>query len=250
MNTIKLSVPALAILLFTACSGNSQNQLTTNHQMKKGNIDQKKEMMNDEMTKSQTIKLKKGELFLVISSITKPDAQDLMNEYFGKVFPIATKNGFKPLANLPIDKIVSGNYKPNNFAGLYSWPNMTAVQAFLIELPNTELMPMRKKIWVELKQIVGNVTEDFEFTLKEGKVYELQTLWSDGAMDEKNNRSLVKKYDGKIIFDFPVLSYEDLSNGTAPSQIILIEWSSNEVADKYRMKKKSSTKEESFYTHL
>lgn len=249
MKELKLSALAFAILLLTACSGNSQDQMTSDHQMKEENINQEKGMVMD-MTKSQTIKLKKGELFLVVSSITKPDAQDLMNAYFGKVFPVASKNGFKPLASLPIDKIVAGNYMPNNFVGLYSWPSMDAVQSFLTELPNSELKPMRMKIWSELKQSVGNVTEDFEFTLQEGKVYELQSLWSDGSMDEEKNRSLVKKYDGKIILNFPVISYEDLNNGTSPSRIILVEWSSDKDAQKYRMKKKSSDKEESFYTHL
>lgn len=234
MEKIKLSALAVTILLFTTYPGSSQNQMATDHQM----------------TKSQTIKLKKGELFLVISSITKPDAQDLMNAYFGKIFPVASKNGFKPLASLPIDKIVAGNYKPNNFVGLYSWPNMSSVESFLKEMPNSELKPMRMKIWNELKQSVANVTEDFEFTLKEGKVYEVQTLWGDGSMGKKMNQSLIEKYNGKIIIDFPVVSYEDLNNGMPPSQIILIEWSSEKEAKKYRMKKKSSNKEESFYTHL
>jgi hypothetical protein len=251
MKKIKLSVLALTILLFAACSGNSQNQMASDHQMKEENNKQKKEMMNNEMTKSQTIKLKKGELFLVVSSITKPDAQDLMNAYFGKVFPIATKNGFKPLSTLPIDKIVAGNYKPNGFVGLYSWPNMSSVQSFLKELPNSELTPMRVKIWDELKQSVGSVTEDFEYTLKEGKVYELQTLWGDDSKASKKNQSLIEKYDGKIILDFPVVSYEDLNNGMPPTQIVLIEWHTDKDAEKYRMKKKkSSNKEESFYTHL
>lgn len=248
---MKLSVLALTILLFAACSGNSQNQMVSDHQMKEESINQKKEMMKGEMTKSQTIKLKKGELFLVISSITKPGAQDLMNDYFGKVFPIAQKNGFKPLSTLPIDRIVAGNYEPNNFVGLYSWPNMSSVESFLKELPNSELTPMRVKIWDELKQSVGNVTEDFEFTLQEGKIYELQTLWSNDSMASKKDQSLIEKYHGKIILDFPVVSYEDLNNGMPRTQIVLIEWHSDKNAKKYRMKKKkSSNREESFYTHL
>ncbi|PCJ96493.1 MAG: hypothetical protein COA50_06850 [Flavobacteriaceae bacterium] len=250
MKKLKLSVPVLALVMLTAYSVKSQNQMAMNHQMKQENMDQKKETMSNEMTKGQTIKLKKGELFLVISSITKPGAQDLMNAYFEKVFPIAQKNGFKPLSSLPIDKIVAGSYKPNNFVGLYSWPNTKAVSSFLKELPNSELTPMRMKIWDELKQSACNVTKDFEFTLKEGKVYEVQTIWSDAGMGEKKMHSIIKKYDGKIIFNFPVLSYEDLHNGMPPSQIVLIEWPNKAAAEMYRMNKKSSHKEESFYTHL
>ena len=225
----------LAICLFTIFSVNAQNEMTTNHQQKS----------KSEKMKSQTIKLKKGELFLVISSITKPEAQNLMNDYFEKVFPIASKNGFKPIASLPIDKVVAGNYKPNNFVGLYSWPNMDAVQAFLMELPNSELTPMRKKIWDELKQVIGYVEMDFEFTLHTDKIYEVQTIWNDTQVKEDLN-----KFNGKIIFDFPIIGYEDLNNGKSPTQAIIIEWKSEKDAKKYRMKKKSNHKEESFLTHL
>ena len=45
MKELKLSALAFATLLFTACSGNSQDQMTSDHQMKEGNIKQKKGMM-------------------------------------------------------------------------------------------------------------------------------------------------------------------------------------------------------------
>ena len=244
MKNIQQLSAIIIIIFLSGCSVKSQNNMTTNHQMIEENN------ASDKIMKSQTIKLKKGELFLVISSVTKPNAQNLMNEYFEKVFPIAQKNGFKPLSSLPIDKIVAGDYQPNNFVGLYSWASISSVESFLKELPNAELKPMRMKIWEELKQSVGNVTEDFEFTLKEGKTYELQTLWAEASKERENDLSLVKKYDGKIILDFPVISYEDLTNGTPPTQMVLIEWDSSKDADKYRMKKKSSGNEESFYTHL
>lgn len=250
MKKNKLSVLTYAMLLLAAYSGNSQNQMVSSHQMEERGIDQKNEIMKDEIMKSQTIRLKKGELFLVISSITKPNAQDLMNDYFGKVFPVASKNGFKPLVSLSIDKIVSGNYKPNNFVGLYSWPNMNAVQEFLKELPNSELTPMRKKIWEELKQVMVGVEMDFEFILHNDKVYEFQTIWNDMPMDKNENKSLVEKYNGKVVLSCPVAGYEDLNGGKKPSQVVLIEWSSEKIANKYRRKRKKHMGEESLLTHL
>lgn len=242
MKRLLLTTAIFATTFLITFDGHSQNKMQKSHQ-KKSNVKM-------ENTTSQKIKLKKGELFLVISSITKPEVGNLMNDYFGKVFPIAAKNGFKPLANLPIDKIVSGNYKPNNFFGLYTWPNMMAVQAFLKELPNSELTPMRKKIWTELKQNIVSVEKDFEFTLYSDKVYEIQTIWSNMPIDENKNKSLATKYNGKIILSFPIAGYEDLNNGKAPNQVVIIEWKSKKDATKYRTKKSKYMVEESFLTHL
>lgn len=237
MKSLKLSSVMFAFALITACNGNAQNKMAINHQ--------KKSMTKTIGMRSQTIKLKKGELFLVISSITKPGAEGLMNDYFEKVFPIASKNGFKPLASLPVDKVVAGDYKPNNFVGLYSWPNMDAVQVFLDELPNSELRPMRLKIWEELKQSMGRIENDFEFTLFENKVYEVQTIWDNDQMNKSQ-----KNFTGKIILDFPVVGYEDLTNGEAPSKVVLIEWDSEKDANKYRKKRNAYKMEESFFVHL
>lgn len=244
MKRLKLTTAVFAVAFLAACTGNSQNEMAMNHQKPTTN------MMEMKNGASQTIRLEKGELFLVISSVTKPGAENLMNEYFGKVFPIATKNGFKPLATLPIDKVVSGDYKPNNFTGLYSWPNMMAVEAFLKELPNSELTPMRKKIWEELKQVIVGVSEDVEFTLYDNKIYEVQTIWSDMPIDEAKNTSLIERNKGRVVLSFPVTGYEDLNSGKAPSQVILIEWESEKNATKYRTKKSKYMIEESFLTHL
>ncbi len=227
----------LAAGMLATAKGFTQNEMALIHQ--------NKAVAKTKAAASQTIQLQKGALFIVISSITKPGAQQLMNDYFQKVFPIASKNGFKPLASLPIDQVVAGDYKPNNFVGLYSWPDMQSAAAFLKELPNSELTPMRKKIWHELKQVMGRVEEDFQFTIYADKIYEVQTIWNASQVKED-----LKKYHGKIVFDFPVTGYEDLNNGTQPSQTILIEWRSKKDADMYRKQRNATHREEAFLTHL
>ncbi len=245
MKVSKLTTTFFLLTILVSCTVNSQNEMSMNHQKKAT-----AKMMETKTPSSQTIKLKKGELFLVISSITKPGTENSMNEYFGKIFPVASKHGFKPLATLPIDKVLSGDYKPNNFFGLYSWPSMAAVQAFSKELPNSELLPMRQKVWGELKQNILSVEQDLEFTMHKDKVYEIQTIWNGMPNDEGKNESLVKKHKGKILLSAPVAGYEDLNNGKAPSQVVIIEWKSEKDASKYRTKKKKYMVEESFLTHL
>ncbi|WP_298532678.1 hypothetical protein [uncultured Algibacter sp.] len=198
-------------------------------------------------SKQHQITLKKGELFLVISSITKPGAQEAMNAYFQKVFPIASKNGFKPLANLTIDKVVAGSYRPNNFFGLYKWPNQKASEAFLKELPNSELKPMRLKVWDELKQPGIIIEQETTLTFNEGKVYEITMLWDKKKIKNKK----IEKHKGKILFSATVSGYEDLTSGNAPQHIAIIEWNSEAEAKKYKYHEYGSLdNEEAFYTHI
>jgi len=234
----ELKTVLLVVLIISFNNINSQNKMVESHQMS----NYEKTISNEQ----HQIKLKKGELFLVISSITKADAQEEMNNYFKKVFPIASKHGFKPLANLPIDKVVTGKYMPNNFFGLYTWPNQKAVESFLSELPNSELTPMRLKIWEKLKQVMTVVKAATTLTFYEGKIYEILTLWNEKQLNPKK----IEKLNGKIIYSSPVSGYEDLTGGKSPKQIAIIEWSSENEAKAYKHNNYTRNIVESFYTHI
>ncbi|NMH87525.1 hypothetical protein [Flavivirga algicola] len=237
MHQLKLIV--LSISMLCVANLKAQNAMVKSHQMNN--------MEKATSAKQHQITLKKDELLLIISSITKPGAQEAMNGYFQKVFPIASKNGFKPLANFPIDKVVAGSYRPNNFFGLYTWTNQKAVDAFLKELPNSELRPMRLKVWEELKQPVVIVDKETTLTFNEGKVYEITMLWNKKRLKEKK----IKKHGGRILFNAPVSGYEDLTSGNAPQQIAIVEWNSEEEAKAYKYHVHGSLdNEEAFYTHI
>lgn len=232
-----------SILVFALSCLNitSQNTMITNHKM-----------TNTSTTKSSTVKqhqitIKKGSIFLIISSITKPNSKEAMNSYFEKVFPIALKYDFKPLANLPIDKIVAGGYKPNNFFGLYSWPDKDSVASFLQELPNTELKLMRTKIWEELKQVATTANQDFSLTFYTDKVYEILMLYDKKQLKEKN----IKKHNGKLLLYTQVSGYEDLTSSESPNRVAIIEWNSEKEARTYKYHAYGSlNNEEAFYTHI
>jgi len=68
---------------------------------------------------SQTIQLKKGELFVAVVGHQMDGKEELLKEYFGVVFPPAQKYGFTPLGQLNIDKVAAGNFMPNEFVGLF-----------------------------------------------------------------------------------------------------------------------------------
>ncbi len=204
--------------------------------------------MNSSMvktTKSQTISLKKGELFLAVIGYQMPDKESLLQEYFSIVFPPAQKNGFTPLGQLPIKKVASGNFMPNEFIGLFKWPNMQSVQAFLSEVSPDRLTKLRMKIWSELKQHMVVVQENTNITFKEDKIYEMKMLWTNKKIKTKQ---IIKK-GGTIVLNSPVAGYEDLGKNTAPNHLLIIEWDSEKIAEKFNTEKGLKVKkEEAFYT--
>lgn len=80
--------------------------------------------------KEKTITFKQGERISIISSKLNPDKEQAMQEYFQKAFPLASSHGFAPLGRLNIKAVKFGNYKPDTFIGIYSWPSRVAEQAF------------------------------------------------------------------------------------------------------------------------
>ncbi|WP_109831116.1 hypothetical protein [Reichenbachiella versicolor] len=235
---INLSIIALSLLSLAAC--NSEKMSTT---ASKGN-----KMETSKMSNTHTLELKKGELFLVAIADQKEGKEALLQEYFGTIMPSAMKNGFTPLGQLHIDNIVkANNFTPNNFIGLFKWPNMTSVQAFMSDFTPEQLKELRIPIWNEFKAHMIALQEDKTFMIDESNLYEVKTLWTKDMV--KTNS--ITENGGKVILNQPVAGYEDLKGNEAPNQILIIEWKDKKTADKFeKMNMLKSKKEEAFYTHF
>lgn len=232
---IKLLTISLSLVLMLACNAKETKNSTMNVSE------------TSEMAKSQTIKLTKNELFVAIVGFQMAGKETLLQEYFGIVFPPAQKYGFAPLGQLPIDKVASGNFMPNEFVGLFKWPSMESVQGFMGEVSPERLTELRVEIWSELKQHMIMVTEDMELTFEENKVYEVKTIWTDDMIDD----SKISSNGGNIILNTTVAGYEDLGKNIAPNNLLIIEWDSESSAESFKkMNLLKFDKEEAFYTHF
>lgn len=119
-------------------------------------------------SKTHTLELKQGEFFLVAIADQKENTEDLFQSYINKVISVAMENGFMPLGQLPIDKIVkANNFTPNNFVGLFKWPNMASIEAFSAKFPPEELKKLRMPIWEEFKAHMIIPRKDMKLLLKE-----------------------------------------------------------------------------------
>ncbi|MEO9513958.1 MAG: hypothetical protein ABJN84_02380 [Flavobacteriaceae bacterium] len=235
---INLITVSILIIAFSSCRAQKTNDTSSKKEM---------EMLED-MNKYHTISLKKGELFLVAIADQKEGKEQLLQEYFATIMPSAMKNGFTPLGQLHIDDIVkANNFEPNNFIGMFKWPNMTSVQTFMSDFTPEQLKKLRIPIWNEFKANMIALQEDINLVLDEDKVYEVKTLWTE----EMVKVSSISKNGGQVILNQPIAGYEDLKGNEAPNQILIIEWNDKKTADKFgEMNVLKSKKEEAFYTHF
>ena len=238
---MKINVTIIAVSLFILSACHSQKINTKPSDMEN-------KMKTSRMNKTHTIELKKGELFLVAIADQKEGKEQLLQEYFGTIMPSAMKNGFTPLGQLHIDNIVkANNFKPNNFIGMFKWPNMSSVQTFMSDFTPEQLKKLRMPIWNEFKAHMIVLQEDKNLVINESKLYEVVTLLTE-EMVEIN---IISENGGRIILNEPIAGYEDLQGNEAPNHILIIEWNNKKTADTF---KKINTlkhkKEEAFYTHF
>ncbi len=197
--------------------------------------------------KSHTLELKKGELLVVAIADQKDGKEELLQQYFGSVMPVGMKNGLAFLGQFHIDNIIKANFTPNNFIGLFKWPDMASVMAFSTEISPEQIRELRMPIWNEFKGHMIALQEDKNLVVDENKLYEVKTLWTKDMV----NVNSVSKNGGRIILNQPIAGYEDLLGNDAPNHILIIEWKDKKTADLFnKMDILKPKKEESFYTHF
>ncbi|MDF1697806.1 MAG: hypothetical protein P1U56_18305 [Saprospiraceae bacterium] len=227
---INLSILALSVFILTAC----HSQKSKNELLKKDN--------------THRIELRKGELFVVAIADQKKGKEAMLEEYFNTIMPTAMQNGLTFIGQLHIDNIVTAdNFTPNNFIGLFKWPDMKSAMAFNSVFPPEKIKELRMPIWNEFKGHVMAIQEDKTLTINENKVYEVRVLWTNDMV--KTNS--IHRYGGKVLLDQPLAGYEDLKGNKAPNHILLIEWKNKEKANTFhKMNLLKTQKEEVFQTHF
>lgn len=194
------------------------------------------------------IDFKKHEILVVAVADQKPGKETELQDYFNTIMPTAMKNGLSFVGQLHIDKVVKAdNYDPNNFIGLFKWPNMQSAMTFGQEFPPNKIKELRIPIWNEFKGHLIAIQKDETIKLNQDKTYEVKFVWSKKGLDAK----AIKKNGGKIVLEQTILGYEDLNGHSAPNQLIIIEWASQRSADAfYKSHSLQLDKEEAFYTHF
>ena len=138
-------------------------------------------------TRTKTVQFRQGTLIEVaFLSVKEGKQQQLNEEYFAKVMPIATEYGMKPLVSLAVINVPNGNNKPQ-MVGLFEWPNIEKRRAFSKDPRFLRIKPIRDGALSYLK--IGNfeIEEDVEMTFAKDRLYEVYAMWINAKNSGKLN---------------------------------------------------------------
>lgn len=197
--------------------------------------------------KTKTIKIKKGQVLDFLNAIRKPDTDDAMNEYFGKVFPPAQNYGFKLDATfVTIAPPTQGNYHAQ-FFGVSSWVNEEGRTKWDDHKMEYDYKQARREIWSVFNlAFYKDLKEDIEFTVSDDKLYVITSYWIDNMKSfqkakNKTTHNMVAK-GGKEILSIGK-GESPLGYHYEPDVITITEWETQEAFDAYLANNNISTKE-------
>lgn len=197
--------------------------------------------------KTKTIKIKKDQVLDFLNAIRKPETDDAMNEYFGKVFPPAQNYGFKlDVTFATIAPPTQGNYHAQ-FFGISSWVNEEGRTKWDNHKMEYDYKQARREIWSVFNlAFYKDLKEDIEFTVSDDKLYVITSYWIDNMKSfqkakNKTTHNMVAA-GGKQILSIGK-GESPLGYQYEPDVITITEWETHEAFDAYLAENNISTKE-------
>lgn len=184
----------------------------------------------ENVPKTEKLVLKKDQVLTVVLPVIKEGGQSVVNEYSGKVFPLAQKFGLKNLFNLKVKQTIIGDIKPPVFA-LFSWPDKTSEQMLLKQPEWPEIKAMRPNGWEHLNVFNATLTQDIEVNFSSEHHYTAVIAWFDPEHSQdyltylNNIEAALNDVGGKFILKLPYPEFETHSyEKPAPGQITFVQW--------------------------
>lgn len=127
--------------------------------------------------KSVEVTFKKDKLIEVaFLSIDANKQQQLNEEYFKKVMPIAKEYGMRPLAQMGVQYSYSEVVNPQ-MVGFFEWESIAQHEAFLKDSRFLKIKPVRDDALTYLKMGYFTVESDTKVTFKTGELMEIYAMW-------------------------------------------------------------------------
>ena len=127
--------------------------------------------------KTIEVSFKKGKLIEVAFLSVKADkAQELNNDYFKKVMPIAREYGMKPLAKMKVTYTYSEFTKPQ-IIGFFEWESKAKHEAFLKDKRFIKIKPIHDNALSFLRLGYFEVEKDTKATFASGQLMEIYSMW-------------------------------------------------------------------------
>ncbi|TYA71531.1 DUF1330 domain-containing protein [Seonamhaeicola marinus] len=160
--------------------------------------------------KSINVLFKKNKIIEVaFLSINPQKKQQLAEEYFKKVMPIAKEYGMKPLAKIKIDYAYSEFVKPQ-ILGFFEWESEQQHQAFLKDPRFQKIKPIRDDALDFLRLGYFKIEKNTTVKFDSGKLIEIFALWLNPEEAHrmqtyfKNVKPLIAGANTKYDVQFPI----------------------------------------------
>ncbi|PWL37831.1 hypothetical protein DKG77_13760 [Flagellimonas aquimarina] len=176
----------------------------------------------------KSFNLKKGQVLDIIFLNQNPNKDDLLQEYFKLVFPVAQKNGYNPQPGFGVEKYTQGNYHPQSMVFGY-WNSFDSRSKFLSEIKTSlpDFHKRRRDLWSTFALTYWELKKDLSFEINLNKYNVVTAYWaneSSSFLKFKNNWNNKAKQHGAVI-------KVELVNGASPfgyyynpDYLIINEW--------------------------
>ncbi len=203
--TILIAMAVAAVVIATSFTLiHASNELHVPHE--KHLVSAKKEAS----AKRLQISFRKNKLIEVaFLSIKEGKQQQLSEEYFAQVMPIAQEYGMKPLGKIKVEYTYSNFVKPQ-IIGFFEWPSEEKRAAFTKDPRFLKIRGIRNDALSSLRLSYMKVDEDTEVEFESGKLVELFGMWFDPIEGHrmqtyfKNVMPLITGRGNKYDVQFPV----------------------------------------------
>lgn len=179
----------------------------------------------------------KGQVFDIIFLNQNPDKDDLLQEYFKLVFPVAQKNGYNPQPGFGIEKYTQGNYHPQSMILGY-WNSFDSRSNFIneIEVSLPDFHKRRRDLWSTFALTYWELQEDLSFEINLDKYNVVTAYW---ANEEASFSTFKNAWVNKAKQHGATLKVE-LNNGASPfgyyyspDYLVITQWESEASFKKF-----------------
>ncbi|MEW6130094.1 MAG: DUF1330 domain-containing protein [Acidobacteriota bacterium] len=125
---------------------------------------------------NRTIEFKADKMYEFAMLRVKPEKQQQLMRYFGRVFPLAIKYGVRPVVSFIPESTFAGDVHPSLFF-VNEWPSEEAFRNFVNDAEVKSHFSERDDALEQLINTHTRVQQSVSVSLKEGDVVELAALW-------------------------------------------------------------------------
>jgi len=124
-----------------------------------------------------SLSFEKGQVVSFVTTATKMGSEESHRQYNERKSDLAAPFGFRREGMLRITSARAGNFVPDQFIQVLSWPSRSSVEKFNASSEWVKLRETQKDILDELRINSVIIPQDMTITFQNDKIYRVVSLW-------------------------------------------------------------------------